>query len=89
MDSVKYYSKTVAVDPKAARSWEGLGFAALESQKFSDSIHAFEKLCELDATDGARKVRKAGRQVRGLKLPEWDAKFQHLIDKCDSKGKER
>lgn len=82
-ESFAYYKKAVVADPKSARSWQGLGFSALEIQKFQESIDAFLKLCELDTRDGVKHARKAANQMKRLEQPQWFDKFQKMISKCE------
>lgn len=85
VDSFPYYKRAVAADPKSSRSLQGLGFAAIEIQKFSDSLAAFDSLCEVNSRDGIKSVRKAAGSVQRLNQPQWFEKYSALITKCEER----
>lgn len=82
VDAYKYYRRASEADEKSLRAWLGLGFSALEIQKFQDSIAALEKVCELDR-NGVKQARKAAATVKSLNQPQWMKKFEDLIKHCE------
>lgn len=84
LTSYGYWKRATAADPQSKRAWSGLAFAALETQKFAESISAFEHLCELDK-DAERTLRRAAKQLQQLKQEQWQDRISSLISKCDYK----
>lgn len=89
VESYPYYRRAVQADAKSIRGWLGLAFSALEIQKFTESIAAFEKVCELNDREGIRQSRKAALQIKKLNQSEIFAKYQALITKCEGYGPSR
>lgn len=76
-----YFKRATEADGKASRSFSALGFAALELQKFGESLAAFTRGCELDRMI-EKDLRKAAQIVRLVKADAWTSKFDAAIEKC-------
>jgi tetratricopeptide (TPR) repeat protein len=47
-DAIKYFSKSVKIDPKFAFAWDNLGICNRKAGKYKDAIEAYNKSLELD-----------------------------------------
>lgn len=76
-----YYKRASLADSKSTLAFKGLGSSAVEIQKYSEALEAFQAACRLDKTSLAA-LRKATNALRTMKEAVWLKKFEAAVETC-------
>ena len=75
------YKAAIAANPRSLDGWTGCGAAALELQKYEESLKSFDQACAIDR-HAVKAFRSASSKMRGLKDSSWQNKFEDHINMC-------
>lgn len=81
VSSYVYYKRAVLANPKNAKNWISFSAAALEIQKYSESLEGYSRACKLEKS-AALAFRQATNTLRVTKQNEWLRKFEQAVDRC-------
>lgn len=79
--SYGFYKRAVDANKKSVPALQGLGHAALEIQKYQESLDAYAKACQMDKKT-LPQFRRAANTLRTMRNADWLKKFEVAIDKC-------
>ncbi len=82
VEAFKYYQRATIADAKNLAALTSFGLAAIEIQKYAESLEAFRKACKLDR-GSILKMRQAASVLRTYGVSKWLTQFENSIENCD------
>jgi tetratricopeptide (TPR) repeat protein len=81
VEAYNYFKRATLADSKSEEAFVGLGKAALEIQKYQESLDAFKAACLLDKRT-LPAIRRATNTLRTMKIESWIKAFDQASERC-------